>query len=67
MTILRLILTVIGALAALLGLLWIGQGTGIFPYPAASLMINQSPWILRGAILSLVGLAIIWAARRYAR
>lgn len=67
MAIVKIALTVIGALAALMGLVWIGQGTGLFPYPASSFMINQSPWILRGAVLMAVGLAIIWAARRYIR
>ncbi|NKN39581.1 hypothetical protein HFC70_24855 [Agrobacterium sp. a22-2] len=67
MAIVKIALTVIGALAALMGLVWIGQGTGLFPYPASSFMINQSPWILRGAVLMVVGLAVIWAARRYIR
>lgn len=67
MAIVKTALIVIGALAALMGLVWIGQGTGLFPYPASSFMINQSPWILRGAILMVVGLAVIWAARRYVR
>ncbi|MEB2847179.1 hypothetical protein GAO09_15335 [Rhizobiales bacterium RZME27] len=63
----RLLLTIIGALAVLMGLIWIGQGTGIFPYPASSFMINQSPWILRGAIVAVIGAAIVWAARRLLR
>ena len=67
MRIVRLALTVIGVLATLMGVLWISQGTGIFPYPASSFMINQSPWILRGALLAVVGLVIIWAARRFVR
>lgn len=53
---------VIGALAILMGLLWMAQGSGIFPYPASSFMIDQSPWILYGAILALAGL--VWWARR---
>lgn len=65
MAIVKIALTVIGALAALMGLVWIGQGTGLFPYPASSFMINQSPWILRGAVLMVVGLAVIWGARRF--
>lgn len=58
------ILLVVGILAVLMGLLWIGQGTGWFPYPASSFMIDQSPWIWRGAVLALAGLAWIAAARR---
>ncbi|MGI2035356.1 hypothetical protein ACRQ1B_23500 [Rhizobium panacihumi] len=62
-----IVLVIVGILTALTGLLWIGQGTGVFPYPASSFMINQSPWILRGVITTIVGVAIIWAARRFLR
>ncbi len=67
MVVVRVGVSIIGLFAALIGLVWIGQGTGIFPYPASSFMINQSPWILRGAILLVAGLAIVWAARRFLR
>ncbi len=67
MGILRTSLLIIGFLAALLGLIWVGQGTGYFPYPASSFMINQSPWIWRGAILAFTGLVVIARARRVAR
>lgn len=65
MTIIRVILLVIGALMALIGLLWIGQGSGYFPYPASSFMIDQRPWMVRGAVVAVAGLAIILAARRF--
>ena len=55
---------VTGALAILMGLLWMAQGSGIFPYPASSFMIDQSPWILYGAILALAGMVLVWWARR---
>ena len=58
---------VIGIIAVLIGLLWIGQGTGYFPYPASSFMIDQRPWITRGAGLAIVGLLLILASRRIAR
>ena len=48
-------LLALGLLAALIGLIWMGQGSGYFPYPASSFMINQTPWILRGAMLAAVG------------
>ena len=41
MTWLRL---VAGVLVVLIGLLWIGQGTGIFPYPRSSFMIDDTAW-----------------------
>jgi hypothetical protein len=65
MKILKIILYVLGGLFALSGLIWMGQGSGVFPYPATSPMIDQSPWILRGAGLALVGLAVIYTARRF--
>jgi hypothetical protein len=57
-------LLIIGILALLMGLLWIGQGTGVVHWPASSFMIDQRPWALRGAILALVGLVLIVVSRR---
>lgn len=67
MQVLRISLTVLGVLLTLIGVIWIGQGSGYFPYPASSFMINQSPWMLRGALLAIAGLAIIFVARRFIR
>lgn len=67
MQIIRISLVVFGALLTLIGIVWIGQGSGYFPYPASSFMINQSPWMLRGALVAIVGLALIFAARRFVR
>ncbi|WP_210106058.1 MULTISPECIES: hypothetical protein [Rhizobium/Agrobacterium group] len=67
MAIFRILLTVLGVLATVMGLIWMAQGSGLFPYPASSFMINQTPWILRGGLLALAGLAVIWAARRFIR
>ncbi len=63
----RTALLIVGALMALIGLIWIGQGTGVFPYPASSFMINQSPWIWRGLMVLVLGLIVVWAARRFVR
>jgi hypothetical protein len=57
-------LLVVGIVAALVGLVWIGQGTGYFPYPRSSFMIDQMPWATRGAILAVVGLIAIVVSRR---
>ena len=67
MKIVRLALSVIGVLIVIVGLIWIGQGTGLFPYPATSFMINQTPWILNGALAVVVGGAVIFCARRFIR
>lgn len=61
---LKIILSIAGVLALLLGLLWMGQGSGYFPYPAASPMINQSPWIWKGAVLAIGGVVVFWLSRR---
>jgi hypothetical protein len=60
----RSALTVLGVLALLMGLLWIGQGLGIIHWPASSFMLDQRPWALRGAFLAVVGLVLIALARR---
>ncbi|HEY3623124.1 MAG TPA: hypothetical protein VGL12_12175 [Roseiarcus sp.] len=64
MGIARVTLRVVGILAILIGLVWVGQGTGYFPYPAESFMINQMPWVYRGAGLAVVGLLAVLASRR---
>ena len=51
----RITLLAAGIFAVLIGLIWIGQGTGYFPYPSSSFMINQVPWIYRGMILAVLG------------
>ena len=43
---------------------WIGQGSGYFPYPAESFMINQTPWIYWGLVLTAAGLIIIAISRK---
>ncbi len=64
---LRPILIVVGVLATLMGLLWIGQGLGYVHWPQSSFMLDQRPWADRGAILAVLGLALILAARRIRR
>ncbi|HVV40284.1 MAG TPA: hypothetical protein VHC94_04375 [Nitrobacter sp.] len=51
----RAVLVVLGVLALLIGLVWIGQGTGVFPYPASSFMIRQMPWAYYGGALAIAG------------
>lgn len=64
---LRPILIVIGVLCALMGMLWIGQGLGYVHWPQSSFMLDQRPWADRGAVLAVLGLALILAARRIRR
>ena len=60
-------LLILGILAVLLGLLWIGQGTGLVNWPTSSFMIDQRPWVTRGVVLALVGIGLIAASRRRKR
>ena len=64
---LRLVLLVLGVLATLMGLLWIGQGLGYIHWPQSSFMLDQRPWADRGAGLAVLGLLLILVARRLRR
>ena len=57
-------LTVIGILFLLMGLVFMGQGSGYFPYPASSFMISESRWIYYGGAIVVIGLILIVVARR---
>jgi hypothetical protein len=57
-------LSIIGFLALAIGLLWIGQGTGVIPWPPSSFMINQLQWAGYGAVLGAIGLILIWQGNR---
>ena len=58
----KAVLLAIGVVAMFMGLLWVGQGTGLVHWPASSFMIDQRPWVLRGGILAAVGLLLILVA-----
>jgi hypothetical protein len=57
-------LLIAGLLALAIGLLWIGQGTGMIAWPQTSFMINQIQWAGYGAVLGALGLILIWQATR---
>jgi len=54
----------LAALAVIIGVIWIGQETGVFPYPASSFMIDQMSWVYRGAALAVAGLIAVVLLRR---
>jgi hypothetical protein len=58
---------VVGTILMLLGLIWIGQGSGLFPYPSSSFMINESVWVLWGLIVLAIGGAVIFVSRKLGR
>lgn len=67
MRIARPVLTVLGALSFMMGMLWIGQGLGYVHWPQSSFMLDQRPWAGRGAALAAVGILLVLAARRLGR
>jgi hypothetical protein len=60
----RQLLLITGFLALAIGLLWIGQGTGVVKWPASSFMISQLQWAGYGAALAGLGLVLIWQSKR---
>jgi uncharacterized membrane protein len=57
-------LLIVGLLALAMGLLWIGQGTGVINWPQSSFMIKQLQWAGYGAALAAFGLVLIWQSKR---
>jgi len=60
----RNLLLTVGFVALAIGMLWIGQGTGVIRWPSSSFMISQIQWAYYGAALAVVGLVLIWRGRR---
>lgn len=52
---------VIGALVALVGVVWIAQGMGVLP---GSFMSGDTTWAVVGAVVAVIGLAIAWPGRQ---
>jgi len=64
MGLIKLLMTIVGSVALVLGLLWVGQGMGWIRWPAESFMIGDTSWSLRGAVLAVGGALMIWFGRR---
>ncbi len=60
----RLSLLIAGIICFLVGALWIGQGSGHFPYPTSSFMIDQRIWAYAGVAMLVLGLLLILSGRR---
>jgi hypothetical protein len=61
----RIVMTIVGVLAVLLGGVWILQGINILP---GSFMTGDIKWAIYGALLAGAGLgALVWANRRRRR
>ena len=59
----RALLAGVGALVLVAGLLFLAQGTGLFPYPRSSFMIGAHAWVWRGAALAVLGGVLILLSR----
>jgi hypothetical protein len=57
-------LLIAGILLTLAGLVWAAQGSGYFPYPASSFMIDESKWIYIGLATAVAGVVLIVLSRR---
>lgn len=64
MTFLRIGAFVVGVLAIAVGLLWLGQGTGLVLWPADSFMLADRTWARNGLLLAAAGVIVLWLARR---
>ena len=64
MSMLRILLSILGVLLVLIGLVWIGQGSGVFPYPASSFMMNETQWIWWGLLTAAVGVIVFVVSRK---
>jgi hypothetical protein len=57
----RIVLNVLGVLCLLAGCVWILQGINILP---GSFMTGQMKWTIYGAVLAVVGIALLTSANR---
>ena len=60
----RIVLTVVGAILVLFGVIWFLQGINVLP---GSFMTGQIRWAVYGAIAIVVGIGLLFAARRKRR
>lgn len=58
------LLSILGVVLMLAGLLFAGQGAGIINWPQQSFMVEATEWILYGLVLAGVGLMMIGFASR---
>jgi len=58
------LVTIVGIALLIAGLVFVGQGSGYFPYPKSSFMISQTRWIYYGAAIAIAGVVLIILARR---
>jgi hypothetical protein len=61
----KTVLLVVGLIAVVLGLHWIGQGTGYFVWPANPVMDYHRNWAYGGGAVAVFGvLLVLYSWRR---
>ena len=60
----KALLTLIGIVAVIAGLFFMGQGAGYIRWPAESFMISAINWVYYGGGIAVVGILLIVVARR---
>jgi hypothetical protein len=58
------LLTAVGIILLLAGIVFMGQGSRYFPYPAESFMVGASQWIYYGGGIAAIGIVILVIASR---
>jgi hypothetical protein len=56
------LLTILGIVLLLAGLVFMGQGSRYFPYPSESFMIGARQWIYYGGAIAAVGVLLLVTA-----
>jgi hypothetical protein len=56
-------LMIVGIIALVLGLLFVGQGFGYIQWPAESFMISQIRWVYYGSGIAAIGIVLIIISR----
>ncbi len=64
MNFVRIAAYVVGGLAIAVGLLWLGQGTGLIMWPQESFMLADRTWARNGLLLAAAGGIIVWLGSR---
>ncbi len=64
MNFVRIAAYVVGGLAIAVGLLWLGQGTGLIMWPKESFMLADRTWARNGLLLAAAGGIIVWLGSR---
>lgn len=60
----KMVVLIMGVIGVLVGLLWMGQGSGYVNWPASSFMINQRQWAWYGFALAIIGVALLYYSTR---